>query len=59
MLYEGDDLAGHPVYELDGTLDYIELAHKSCAPEGWDQPVREGSYPVEDDEDEPLQAEEA
>jgi len=25
------DIADHWVFELDGTLDYIEIAHKYCA----------------------------
>lgn len=43
----------HPVYKL-GELNYIELAHARCAPEGWDQPVRPGSEPRHeyDEEDE-------
>lgn len=28
---EGDKMADHYVYEFDGSLDYIELAHENCA----------------------------
>lgn len=34
-----EEVAQHPVYEHDGTLDYIELAHRRCAPLGWDQRI--------------------
>lgn len=33
MLYEGDEMAQHPVYKC-GELSYVSLAHKECAPEG-------------------------
>lgn len=29
-LREGDELADRYIYEIDGTLDYIELFHASC-----------------------------
>lgn len=32
-LYKGDDLVQYPVYDLEGDLDQILLAHRSCKPE--------------------------
>ena len=31
MLYVGDWLAEHKVFDCEGDLDYIELAHEDCA----------------------------
>lgn len=32
-LYEGDDLRQNVVFEFTGDVDYIELAHATCAPD--------------------------
>ena len=32
MTFEGDDIVQKPFYEIDGSLNYIELAHRSCLP---------------------------
>lgn len=43
-LPEDPDLLVHNfIYGLDGTLDYIELAHIWCAPE-WASPIRRFAY---------------
>src|SRR5688500_6057028 len=33
MLVEGDELVDRKVWDSDGELDYIELAHRACKPE--------------------------
>lgn len=37
MLYEGDQMADCKVWDLDGELDYIELAHRQCAIDSGDE----------------------
>jgi len=41
MLFEGDALGDNFVYDFEGDLDYIELAHAACAPAWADVPAAE------------------
>lgn len=48
MLYEGDELVEQRVMDkIDGSLDYINLAHIACAPEWIGNDLEDGDFEVD------------